>query len=61
MELHSSSKSDFMGGGTGLGLAIARGVADAHGGSLWVESEGYDPQRCPGSKFHLILPLGQLD
>lgn len=59
MELHSSSKSEFMGGGTGLGLAIARGVADAHGGSLWVESEGYDPQSCPGSKFHLILPLGQ--
>ncbi|MFN8456940.1 MAG: response regulator [Anaerolineae bacterium] len=59
MELHSTSKSDFMGGGTGLGLAIARGVAEAHGGSLWVESKGYDPQRCPGSKFHLILPLGQ--
>ncbi len=59
MELHSTSKSDFMGGGTGLGLAIARGVAEAHGGSLWVESPGYDPQGCPGSKFHLILPLGQ--
>ncbi len=58
MELHSSSKTDFMGGGAGLGLPIARGVAEAHGGSLQVESSGYDPAGCPGSKFHLILPLG---
>ena len=59
LELHSSSKTDFMGGGAGLGLPIARGVAVAHGGSLQVESEGCDPERYPGSKFHLILPLGE--
>ncbi len=59
LELHSTSKTGFMGGGVGLGLPIARGVAEAHGGSLWVESEGYDPDACPGSKFHLILPLGE--
>ncbi|NJN97947.1 MAG: hybrid sensor histidine kinase/response regulator [Anaerolineales bacterium] len=60
IERHSTSKTEFMGGGTGLGLAIARGVAEAHGGWLWVESEGHDPVRCPGSQFHLILPLGEL-
>ncbi|MDX1520510.1 MAG: hybrid sensor histidine kinase/response regulator [Anaerolineae bacterium] len=58
IEHHSTSKTDFMGGGAGLGLPIARGVAEAHGGSLWVESEGFDPHNCPGSKFHLLLPLG---
>jgi len=58
IEHHSTSKTDFMGGGAGLGLPIARGVAEAHGGSLWVESQGYNRQTCPGSKFHLVLPLG---
>jgi signal transduction histidine kinase len=56
--LHSTSKTEFMGGGTGLGLAITRGVAEAHGGWVWVESDGYDPDLCPGSRFHVVLPVG---
>lgn len=58
LEHHSTSKTDFMGSGAGLGLPIARGVAEAHGGALSVESEGHDPEHCPGSSFHLILPVG---
>lgn len=55
--LHSSGKTKFKGGGPGLGLAIAKGVVEAHGGSLWVESPGYDETACPGSTFHVLLPL----
>ncbi|HID90282.1 MAG TPA: HAMP domain-containing histidine kinase, partial [Anaerolineae bacterium] len=54
--LHSSGEFKFKGGGPGLGLPIARGVIEGHGGCIWVESEGYDETRCPGSTFHVVLP-----
>ncbi|MBN2007286.1 MAG: response regulator [Anaerolineae bacterium] len=56
---HSTGKTKFKGGGAGLGLSIARGVVEAHGGRIWVESEGHDEQKCPGSKFHVVLPIKQ--
>lgn len=54
---HSSGRTKFKGGGPGLGLAIARGIVVAHGGRIWVESPGCDEQTCPGSEFHVRLPL----
>jgi signal transduction histidine kinase len=55
--LHSSGKTKFKGGGVGLGLPIARGLIEAHGGTLWAESPGYDEKACPGSIFHIMLPI----
>lgn len=55
--LHSSGKTKFKGGGPGLGLAIARGILDAHGGHIRVESAGYNEETCPGSKFIVTLPV----
>jgi signal transduction histidine kinase len=57
--LHSSGKTKFKGGGPGLGLALARGIIEAHRGQLWAESPGYDEEKCPGSEFHIVLPLHQ--
>ena len=35
---------------------IAKGIIDAHGGTIWVESTGYDEIKCPGSTFHILIP-----
>lgn len=57
IDLHSTGKTKFKGAGAGLGLAIAKGIVEAHGGRIWAESEGYDEIRCPGSQFHILLPV----
>jgi len=47
------SRSRAAGGGSGIGLTIARYLVEAHGGKIWVESEGKDK----GSAFSFTLPV----
>jgi signal transduction histidine kinase len=56
-QFHSTSKTAFRGGGIGLGLAVSKGVIEAHGGRIWAESPGYDPDQCPGSEFIIVMPI----
>jgi signal transduction histidine kinase len=58
--LHCSSRTAFKGGGLGVGLTVARGIIEGHGGRIWVESEGRDEERLPGSTFHILLPIGNV-
>lgn len=53
----STGHGAFQGGGLGLGLAVTYGIVKAHGGRVWVESEGPDALQLPGSRFHVLLPL----
>jgi hypothetical protein len=57
VEEHSTGKVAFKSRGTGLGLSIVKGIVELHGGRVWVESPGYDPETMPGSVFYILLPV----
>lgn len=59
-ETHSTSKTKYLGYGTGLGLSICRGIIEEHHGKIWVESDGYDEEKFPGSTFHILLPIEKI-
>lgn len=49
-----SSNADKLGaGGIGLGIYVGKKVVEAHGGKIWVESDGLDK----GSTFFVELPI----
>jgi signal transduction histidine kinase len=52
VNLHSSGTTEFNSSGLGLGLSIARGIIEAHGGTIRVES-----QVGTGSTFRILLPI----
>jgi signal transduction histidine kinase len=54
---HSSGRTKFKGGGPGLGLVVAKGIVEAHGGKIWVESPGYDEVTRPGTTIFILLPM----
>jgi signal transduction histidine kinase len=54
---HSSGRTKFKGGGSGLGLSVVKGIVEAHGGKIMVESPGYDEDSCPGTTVRVFLPV----
>jgi signal transduction histidine kinase len=54
---HSSSRVKFKGGGSGLGLSVVKGLVEAHGGKIIVESPGHDEAALPGTTVRIFLPV----
>ena len=45
--------------GTGMGLAIAKGIVEAHGGKIWIESANGGKDK--GARVVFTLPIGDED
>jgi two-component system sensor histidine kinase BaeS len=49
------SRSRTNGGGSGIGLTVSKSLVEAHGGKIWVESDG----KGKGSSFSFTLPISK--
>lgn len=58
---HSSGRSKFQGKGPGVGLTIVKGMVEAHGGMVWVESPCQNLGEPPGSTFYVLIPTEELE
>jgi signal transduction histidine kinase len=56
ISLHGKQQHSVQGPSAGLGLPLAKGMIEAHGGMIWVDSP---PVGESGSRFHVLLPLYQ--
>lgn len=54
---HSTGKYKFMTKGLGLGLSFVKQIIALHGGIIFAESSGFDPETCPGSLFKIFIPV----
>jgi len=54
---HSTGKYKFMSKGLGLGLSFTKRIVNFHGGVIFAESKGFNPEVCPGSIFRIYLPV----
>jgi len=57
ISLHGKQNHSVQGPSAGLGLPLAKGMIEAHGGMIWVDSPQFNNS---GSCFHILLPLYQV-
>lgn len=57
IDRHHTSNDDFLGCGAGIGLSLCKGIIKEHKGFIWAENR----RSHSGSRFYVMLPLGNLN